>query len=305
MPQIGIHVDNRRPFLGLGMAASEVVDVARTAEQLGFHSVWVGDGAAARPRIDPVVTLAAIGEATERVLLGTSCLITPLRNAGHLAAQWASLDHLSGGRTVLGACMGPLHLTGGVTAFEASLSDLRAVWEKGDGLRPHSERVPIWVVGNPFRDAPDPRASVRMERIADRVAQWGDGWMTCCRATHPEEARLGAEVVRARVADAERDPDGVTVSYHVVMSIGDEEASRYRMLSYLQAYYGHTQRAEDRGPCGPASRVREWLGRFAAAGVDHFICRLAGFSAAEVTEQMEQLAGACADWLGGRSSAGA
>jgi alkanesulfonate monooxygenase SsuD/methylene tetrahydromethanopterin reductase-like flavin-dependent oxidoreductase (luciferase family) len=38
--------------------------------------------------------------------LGTACLVTSTRNPLYLALEWATLDQLSGGRTVLGACMG-------------------------------------------------------------------------------------------------------------------------------------------------------------------------------------------------------
>ena len=46
---------------------SGLYQIAERAEALGFHSVWVGDSLTARPRIDALTTLAAIGARTERV----------------------------------------------------------------------------------------------------------------------------------------------------------------------------------------------------------------------------------------------
>ena len=81
----------------------ELVDMAVTAEESGvFDGVWVGDNLLSQPRLDYLVLLSAIAARTRKVKLGTICMATfPLRNPIQLAIQWASLDVLSGGRTVL------------------------------------------------------------------------------------------------------------------------------------------------------------------------------------------------------------
>ena len=72
-----------------------------------FRSVWVGDSLLAKPRLESIVLLSAIASRTERVRLGTACMASfPVRDPILLAQQWASLDLLSGGRTVLIACTG-------------------------------------------------------------------------------------------------------------------------------------------------------------------------------------------------------
>ena len=43
---------------------------------------------------------------TSRARLGTACLVTSTRNPLYLALEWATLDVISGGRTILGACKG-------------------------------------------------------------------------------------------------------------------------------------------------------------------------------------------------------
>ena len=49
-----------------------------------------------------MLLMAGISQRTERVKLGTACLVTATRNPLYLALEWATLDHMSGGRTILG-----------------------------------------------------------------------------------------------------------------------------------------------------------------------------------------------------------
>lgn len=52
-----------------------LVAQARRAEVLGLDSVWAGDSPVTRPRADPLMLLAAVAQATERVALGTAVLL--------------------------------------------------------------------------------------------------------------------------------------------------------------------------------------------------------------------------------------
>src|SRR5207244_185711 len=78
------------------------------ATNLGpFPPILMADWLAAKPRLESLVLLSAIAARTRRVRLGTCCLSTfPLRDPIFLAAQWAALDQVSHGRTILGACIG-------------------------------------------------------------------------------------------------------------------------------------------------------------------------------------------------------
>ncbi|MFJ6838329.1 TIGR03619 family F420-dependent LLM class oxidoreductase [Streptomyces sp. NPDC091209] len=116
------------PTVGLfGMNMNAAADpavsarVARRAEQLGYESLWVADHVALpRPRteesplepdtplLDPVVALTHLASHTERIRLGTGCVILPQRNPVVLAKQLASLDVVSGGRLIFGAGVGYL-----------------------------------------------------------------------------------------------------------------------------------------------------------------------------------------------------
>jgi len=79
---------------------SVMVDLAVTAEQLGFERCWVYDeGLATR---DVHITMAAILLATDRLKVGPGVTNAYTRHPGQTAAAIASLDELSGGRAFLG-----------------------------------------------------------------------------------------------------------------------------------------------------------------------------------------------------------
>jgi alkanesulfonate monooxygenase SsuD/methylene tetrahydromethanopterin reductase-like flavin-dependent oxidoreductase (luciferase family) len=59
-----------------------------------------GDDAIPLP--DPLIWMAYVAAATQRINLGTAILILPQHNPVVVAKQVATLDHLSGGRILLG-----------------------------------------------------------------------------------------------------------------------------------------------------------------------------------------------------------
>jgi len=80
----------------------DLIRQARLAESLGFDSFFLSEShfrAQARP--SPLVALAALAGVTERIQLGTTSLLLPLRDPLLLAEEIATLDHLSGGRLIL------------------------------------------------------------------------------------------------------------------------------------------------------------------------------------------------------------
>ena len=80
--------------------------MAEAAEQAGLDSVWVGDSLTAKPRLEPLTTLAAIAMRTRRVRLGTAVLLAALRHPVALAQAAATVDAISRGRLILGAGVG-------------------------------------------------------------------------------------------------------------------------------------------------------------------------------------------------------
>ncbi|MEX2252406.1 MAG: LLM class flavin-dependent oxidoreductase [Acidimicrobiia bacterium] len=88
---------------------AEIRDVARTAETVGFDSVWLGDHLLYRDETHGVrgpweawSLLAALGEATERVSLGPLVASTSFHAPAMLAKKAATVDEISGGRLILG-----------------------------------------------------------------------------------------------------------------------------------------------------------------------------------------------------------
>jgi probable F420-dependent oxidoreductase len=85
---------------------------ARTVEDLGFDSLFITDHLLAAKRfysvsfLEPLAALAVAAGVTERVRLGTSILIMPLRNPVLLAKELATLQFLSENRVILGAGVG-------------------------------------------------------------------------------------------------------------------------------------------------------------------------------------------------------
>src|SRR5438552_16433268 len=104
--EFGRNLTNREPLITSDYTLPDLLDLAELAEQRGFGSVWVGDSLFSKPRFEPLSLLSAISQRTSRVRLGTACLVTSTRNPLYLALEWATLDVISGGRTILGACKG-------------------------------------------------------------------------------------------------------------------------------------------------------------------------------------------------------
>lgn len=103
----GLMLSNRGPVLGYSTPA-ELIDLGIRTEASGlFNTVWSGDAFLTNPRLDAITLLTAVAARTERVRLGPACMGSfTQRSALDLAYQWASLDQISGGRTVMVACAG-------------------------------------------------------------------------------------------------------------------------------------------------------------------------------------------------------
>ena len=106
-PRFGVVMPSRGVLKGW-QSPEEFLELAEMVDSSGvFSHVWVGDTIMSKPRADSITMMAAIAARTKRVKIGVACMASvSSRNPVVLAYQWATLDVLSGGRMILGACVG-------------------------------------------------------------------------------------------------------------------------------------------------------------------------------------------------------
>src|SRR5262249_24500558 len=80
--------------------------MARHADRAGYDAVWVGDSIVAKPRLEPLTTLAYLAGITTRVRLGTAVLLPALRHPVVLGPPIADVDQISHGRGGMGPGVG-------------------------------------------------------------------------------------------------------------------------------------------------------------------------------------------------------
>lgn len=106
---VGVSVNNVTGITGRRYDLPDLLTSAREAEAMGFGAIWVHDAQFGRRTVaayDPVAVLATVAGMTRRLRLCTGILAPRARNAIQLAQQWATLEALSGGRTIMGVGLG-------------------------------------------------------------------------------------------------------------------------------------------------------------------------------------------------------
>ena len=102
------------PNFGRYAQRESIVEIAKSAEDLGFDSLWVSDHIIIPEShkgfgdvfYDPFATLSFVAAKTRSIQLGTSVIILPYRNPIVLAKMVSTLDVLCGGRLTLGVGVG-------------------------------------------------------------------------------------------------------------------------------------------------------------------------------------------------------
>lgn len=276
--------------------------VARMCDEAGLD-VWVGDSIVAKPRLEPLTTLAYLAAITSRARLGTAILLPALRQPTVLANALASLDQISGGRLVLGLGVG-WGLPEIVREWEACgrvhkrrIKDLEEhviVWRKlwsgeavsyeGNGFKLTNHTLaPL-----PWNEAGPPvliTAGNRGELIPaqiDRVGRLGDGVITTY-LTDDDCRTLRAACDEAFIRH-QRPRPGFPLCVYTTVRIEDD-AARAEALTrdFLQKYYGGGVNFHGLMGLGPAPAVVDTLKRYEAAGVTDLCVRFAG------TDQRAQL----------------
>lgn len=158
---------------------SRYPELVRQIDASGFAAIWMRDVPVFDPRnfgdagsiYDPFVNLGFLAGITKHVALGTAGIVLPLRHPMMVAKAAASVDHLSGGRLILGLASGDrpveypllgLDFEGRGETFRRSLAYLRDAWKDGglplgDGRiaadfdllpKPVQRTIPTIIAGN-------------------------------------------------------------------------------------------------------------------------------------------------------------
>lgn len=291
------------PTRGLIMAenqprnADAILSMAEAAEQSGLDSVWVGDSLTAKPRLEPLTTLAAIAARTRRVRLGTAVLLAALRHPVLLAHAVGTLDLISEGRTVLAVGVGGAFneeqrrewRDAGVDPSSRA-SRLEEVVEilkrltKGEEVRHRGRHFNLDSVkieprspqpdGVPILIACHWRAG--REAQFSRAARLGDGYISI--SDHPEEYAEVSERVRSYAIEAGRDFDRMEAAFYLTVNLErDERRAAEEADEYLRLYYGMNIWGERWGPYGPPEWTVERMRRYADAGAGTIVVRFASF----------------------------
>ena len=218
--------------------ASRVVDLARRAEQLGFAYGWAFDSHVLWQ--EPFPIFAQILANTERMIVGPMVTNPGTRDWTVLASLFATLNEMSGGRTVCGMGRGDsalrfigrepttLAATAEATQVIKDLVAGREVVYNGQKLRiPWIETgwdLPVWMA------AYGPKA------LAATGTHY-DGYIL--QLADPQVAAWTIGAVRTAAEEAGRDPDSLTICVAAPAYVGDDIAHQRDQLRWFGGMVGN------------------------------------------------------------------
>jgi alkanesulfonate monooxygenase SsuD/methylene tetrahydromethanopterin reductase-like flavin-dependent oxidoreductase (luciferase family) len=287
--KLGLSLPNRGVLFGL-TDIDTILNAAVFAEQSGvFESVWFGDSLIHKPRIESIVMLSAAAARTQKVRLGVICMASfPVRHPVLLAIQWASLDQLSKGRTILGVCIGGGH-EGEMGAFGVQRSErvgrltegiklLRQIWSEAEvhhqgefykleGYhivpKPAQKPYPIWIAVSPDRAVVGDDG---VARAMKRVATLGDGYISV--PVLAEELARRLDLIEKYAEEAGKTLDNFEIAIHGMVNINDDKRKAYEESKYyFDNYYTPAYPSEEtlkiwlaHGPPEECARlIQEWI----------------------------------------------
>jgi probable F420-dependent oxidoreductase len=273
--QLGIHL----PQAGSQATTELIRRHAIRAEALGLSDVWVSEHIivprASFPRsplfYDPVLTLTWVAAVTERVRLGTSVLVLPMRHPLPLAKELSTLHNLSGGRLILGVGVGwleaefaalgaPFHERG--RRMDEGIAMMRAVWSQ-DPVSFAAKHIPseireMTMLPQPISPIPMWHGS-RSEAAHRRAVRLGDGWHGS--QLTPERAKPVIERLRR-----DRPEPEFTISIRSHWDGKDLAMMRERVAAYAEAGVQHIMVHPQDREVDDWDDVIEGVGRIAAMG---------------------------------------
>lgn len=232
------------------------------AEKAGYASLWWGDhymgwiprsiwtpdiSAAARPGsnpdvfFDPIAAMAVAGTVTNDISIGVTTE-SIRRHPVALVQQFLTLQHITGGRAILGLGGGEgenilpygLSFEKPISRLEEGLRLIRALWETDEPIDfegehyqlkdavlgvspPGGQRLPVWICG----------AGPRMCRIAGQLA---DGWLPAM--LQPDEYGERLDKILATRAGAGRESDPFTPGYFAFAAFAESKEAAAEHLRH-------------------------------------------------------------------------
>jgi alkanesulfonate monooxygenase SsuD/methylene tetrahydromethanopterin reductase-like flavin-dependent oxidoreductase (luciferase family) len=255
-----------------GVTGDELTEWARRADGTSLSSLGTIDRLV-YGNYEPLVALAAAAAVTDRIKLLTSVLLAPLRlNTALFAKQAATLQHLSGGRLVLGLGIGgrddDFDVSGADMStrgrvFDRQLDEMKRIWngeEKGlaGPVGPNLDTPPELILGGSVD------ASFR------RAAEFGSGWIM--GGGSPDQFREGLEKLKAawQAAGRSGEPRTMALSYFALGSDAERNADTY--LRDYYAFLGEDLAGMIAGSAAKdADTVKQYVAAFEQSGCDELV----------------------------------
>ena len=238
-------------YWGLGLTAADQLEIAQTAESLGYDSIWTAEAYGS----DAATVLAWLAAGTSTIKLGSGIFQIPARSAAMTAMTAATIDNLSGGRMLLGlGTSGPQVSEGfhGVR-FAKQLQRTReyvAVLRKAlarEKVEFHGETIDL-----PLPDGPGKALKLTIRPVQERIpiylavlgpknvalaGEIADGWLPVFFS--PEHTKALHVPLEEGAARAGRSLDGFRVCPSVNVMINDDlESARNAMRPIVALYVG-------------------------------------------------------------------
>ena len=229
-----------------------LTEFAQRVEAMGFDGLWVIDHLVVAPPIyrtawlEPLTVLSAVAAVTERVKIGTSILVTPIRTPSILAKTLGTMDYLSNGRVIFGAGVGwwdqefevsgvPKSERGARTEETVeivnkllsgpNISYEGAFWQFKDITiepLPVQPKIPVWFAGGSAAGHADTVYSPQVERVLRRIARIGDGWISRA-VTNRELMKQDWEHLTQYAKEYGRDPIDITFAHLNIVFLSSED----------------------------------------------------------------------------------
>jgi F420-dependent oxidoreductase-like protein len=289
---------------------STLRDAAVRADRAGLDSLWTWDhlmaivGPFEQPILEGWATLAALASVTEHSTLGLMVGANTFRNPGLTAKLATTLDHVSGGRAVLGiggAWFGREHDAYGIDfgsgfgerldRLDESVSLLRRLldgeriaehvgrfYRMHDALvepRPVQAHLPILIGGS------GPQKTLRT------TARYADAWNT---GGTVDQLRKKDATLRERCEEVGRNPDEIERTTSVWMTIRDDPKEARRVLAANAAANGDTLADDDdTAYLGSPDKIADELRPIVELGFRHVIVDAMAPYDAETLERLPEV----------------